>query len=209
MKRIEKIEQYKGKTLRIDFVEGEPAFINSEVVLDKSLRRGMELSDEDWEAVVYANDFRRARERALYLLDYKDYSYIAMFKKLSENYPEQLCYDVCDKLAELGVIDDRRYAAALARHYMEVKRFGRFRAMREMTLKGVSKTIAEEALVPYDGSVRDRLRELIEKKYLRKITDEDSVKKVKNALVRQGYSYGDINAVMGEIFEEDGYDSYT
>ena len=203
MKRIEKIEQYKGKTLRIDFAEGEPAFINSEVVLDKGLRRGTELSDEEWEAVVYANDFRRAKERALYLLDYKDYSYVSMYKKLAENYPEQLCYDVCDKLAQLGVIDDRRYAAALARHYMEVKRFGRYRAVREMMQKGVSKPLAEEALEPFDDTVRERLRELIEKKYLRRIDDEDSMNKVKNALVRQGYSYSDINAVMSEIFEEE------
>ena len=203
MKRIEKIEQYKGKTLRIDFAEGEPAFINSEVVLDKGLRRGTELSDEEWEAVVYAIDFRRAKERALYLLDYKDYSYVSMYKKLAENYPEQLCYDVCDKLAQLGVIDDRRYAAALARHYMEVKRFGRYRAVREMMQKGVSKPLAEEALEPFDDTVRERLRELIEKKYLRRIDDEDSMNKVKNALVRQGYSYSDINAVMSEIFEEE------
>lgn len=203
MKRIEKIEQYKGKTLRIDFAEGEPAFINSEVVLDKGLRRGTELSDEEWEAVVYANDFRRAKERALYLLDYKDYSYVSMYKKLAENYPEQLCYDVCDKLAQLGVIDDRRYAAALARHYMEVKRFGRYRAVREMMQKGVSRALAEEALEPFDDTVRERLRELIEKKYLRRIDDEDSMNKVKNALVRQGYSYSDINAVMSEIFEEE------
>ena len=203
MKRIEKIEQYKGKTLRIDFAEGEPAFINSEVVLDKGLRRGTELSDEEWEAVVYANDFRRAKERALYLLDYKDYSYVSMYKKLADNYPEQLCFDVCDKLAQLGVIDDRRYAAALARHYMEVKRFGRYRAVREMMQKGVSRALAEEALEPFDDTVRERLRELIEKKYLRRIEDEDSMNKVKNALVRQGYSYSDINAVMSEIFEEE------
>lgn len=203
MKRIEKIEQYKGKTLRIDFAEGEPAFINSEVVLDKGLRRGTELSDEEWEAVVYANDFRRAKERALYLLDYKDYSYVSMYKKLADNYPEQLCFDVCDKLAQLGVIDDRRYAAALARHYMEVKRFGRYRAVREMMQKGVSRALAEEALEPFDDTVRERLRELIEKKYLRRIDDEDSMNKVKNALVRQGYSYSDINAVMSEIFEEE------
>lgn len=203
MKRIEKIEQYKGKTLRIDFAEGEPAFINSEVVLDKGLRRGTELSDEEWEAVVYANDFRRAKERALYLLDYKDYSYVSMYKKLAENYPEQLCYDVCDRLAQLGVIDDRRYAAALARHYMEVKRFGRYRAVREMMQKGVSRALAEEALEPFDDTVRERLRELIEKKYLRRIDDEDSMNKVKNALIRQGYSYSDINAVMSEIFEEE------
>ena len=42
-------------------------------------------------------------------------------------------------------------------------------------------------------------RSLLRKKYLRKLEDEDGVKKVKNALARQGYSYSDINAVLDDI----------
>ena len=205
MYRITKISQYKGRTLRIDFEQGEPAFINAEVVSDLRLAKDMTLTEEQWAKVVYANDLRRARERALYLLDYKDYSYILMFKKLSENYPEQICYEVCDRLAELGVINDRRFAEGLARKYMEVKGFGRFRAVQEMRLKGLSKELIEEALAPYSDteSTRERLRELIEKKYRRRLESEDGVKKVKNALVRQGYSYADINAVLGGFSEEE------
>ena len=37
----------------------------------------------------------------MYLLDYRDYSYSELYKKLLNNYGEQICYDVCDKLAEL------------------------------------------------------------------------------------------------------------
>ena len=165
----------------------------------------MTLTEEQWAEVAYACDLRRARERALYLLDYKDYSYILMFRKLSENYPEQICFEVCDKLAELGVINDRRFAEGLARRYMEVKGFGRYRAVQEMRLKGLSKEIIEEALEPYSDteSTRERLRALIEKKYRRRLESEDGVQKVKNALVRQGYSYADINAVMEGISKEE------
>lgn len=205
MYRITKISPYKGKTLRIDFEQGEPAFINAEIVSDLRLAAGMTLTEEQWAQVTYACDLRRARERALYLLDYKDYSYIMMFKKLSENYPEQICYEVCDRLAELGVINDHRFAEGLARRYMEVKGFGRYRAVQEMRQKGLSKELIEEALAPYSDSesTRERLRQLIEKKYRRRLDSEDGVKKVKNALVRQGYSYADINAVLGGISEED------
>ena len=205
MYHITKISQYKGKTLRVDFAEGEPAFINADIVSDFRLARGMTLTEEQWAEVVYACDLRRARERALYLLDYKDYSYILMFRKLSENYPEQICFEVCDKLAELGVINDRRFAEGLARRYMEVKGFGRYRAVQEMRLKGLSKEIIEEALEPYSDteSTRERLRALIEKKYRRRLESEDGVQKVKNALVRQGYSYADINAVMEGISKEE------
>lgn len=203
MRRITEIGAYKGSTLRIDFEEGEPDFINREVAADCGLRKGLELTDEEWEGVVYKNDFRRARERALYLLDVKDHSYVMLFKRLEENYPEQICYDVCDRLAELGLINDRRFAALCARHYMEVKHFGRYRAVQEMRLKGLSQALIDEALEPYSDteSVRERIKELVVKKYLRRLEGEDGVKKVKNALVRQGYSFADINAAMSELLE--------
>lgn len=208
MRIVEKVELYKGKTMRVDFSEGEPEFINAEVCYDCGVSKGAEFSDEAWDKVIYKNDLRRAKERALYLLDYRDYSYSEMFKKLSENYSEQLCYDVCDKLTELGVINDRRYAAQLARRYVEIKKYGLRRAKQEMRLKGLGSELIDEALSQYEDSTRDRIRELIEKKYLRRIDSEDGVKKVKNALVRQGYSFADINAVFDELFEEYGDEFY-
>ncbi len=202
MMKILSVEKYKGSTYRIDFEEREPAFINNEIISLYHLKAGVEIPDEAWEEIVYANDFRRARERALYLLDYRDYSYIELYKKLLANYDEQICYDVCDKLAELGLINDRRYAESLARKYMEVKKFGYYRASREMREKGLSKELIDEALSQYEDSVIERICQLVEKKYLKKLEQEDGVKKVKNALVRQGYSYSDINAALEQLFEE-------
>ncbi len=204
---VTKVELYKGKTMRVDFSEGEPAFINSEVCYDCGVRKDASFTPEEWEEVVYKNDLRRAKERALYLLDYRDYSYSEMFKKLRENYSEHLCYDVCDKLSELGVINDRRYAAQLARRYVEIKKFGLRRAKQEMRLKGLGQELIDEALEQYEDSTRDRIRELIETKYARRLDTEDGIKKVKNALVRQGYSFSDINAVFDELTDEwDDYD---
>ena len=202
MMKILSVEKYKGSTYRIDFEEREPAFINNEIISLYHLKAGVEIPDEALEEIVYANDFRRARERALYLLDYRDYSYIELYKKLLANYDEQICYDVCDKLAELGLINDRRYAESLARKYMEVKKFGYYRASREMREKGLSKELIDEALSQYEDSVIERICQLVEKKYLKKLEQEDGVKKVKNALVRQGYSYSDINAALEQLFEE-------
>ncbi len=202
MKKITSVEKYKGRTYRIDFEEGEPAFINYEIITSYGLKGGVNVPDEAWEEIVYANDFRRARERALYLLDYRDYSYTEMYKKLLANYDEQICYGVCDKLSEMGLINDRRYAEGLARKYMEVKRFGYYRASQEMRLKGLSKELIDEALSEYEEGTVERLVELISKKYLRKLEDEDGVKKVKNALARQGYSYNDIKLALEEFGED-------
>lgn len=203
MLKIISVEKYKGSTYRVDIENSEPAFLNSEIISKYNIRSSMEVSEDLWDEIVYSNEFRRARERAMYLLDYRDYSYSELYKKLLNNYGEQVCYDVCDKLAELGFINDRRYAESLARKYMEVKKLGYFRAVQEMRLKGLSKELIDEVLSGYEDTVHERLAELVEKKYIRKLEDEDGVKKVKNALARQGYSYSDINAVLDDILESE------
>lgn len=75
MMKILSVEKYKGSTWRIDFENLEPAFLNSEIISKYNLRAGAEIPGDAWEEIVYSNDLRRARERAMYLLDYRDYSY--------------------------------------------------------------------------------------------------------------------------------------
>ncbi len=202
MPTIQSVEKYKGSTYQVNFTEGEPAFINSEIISQFNLRAGLELPESAWEQVLYANAFRKARERALYLLDYRDYSYIELYKKLESNYDEDICYEVLDSLAKVGIIDDRRYAENLAEKLVSVKKFGYFRAVQEMRLKGISKDLADEVLSAYEDTVRDRLIELLKTKYARKLEDENGITKVKNALVRQGYSYNQINEALDELFDE-------
>ena len=202
MPTIQSVEKYKGSTYQVNFTEGELAFINSEIISQFNLRAGLELPESAWEQVLYANAFRKARERALYLLDYRDYSYIELYKKLESNYDEGICYEVLDSLAKVGIIDDRRYAENLAEKLVSVKKFGYFRAVQEMRLKGISKDLADEVLSAYEDTVQDRLIELLKTKYARKLEDENGITKVKNALVRQGYSYNQINEALDELFDE-------
>ncbi len=196
--KITSIEPFKGKTLKISFESGEPIFINSDIAAEYHLERDIDIPQSGVEDIVRANDARRAKERALYLLDNRDYSYAELFKKLAENYDEDICYEVLNRLAEIGCIDDRRYARYLAEKLCTVKKYGYFKAREEMRLKGLSRDIIEEALADYAEDSSERLLELIDKKYARYLTDEKGVKKVKAALARLGYSFADINAAISE-----------
>jgi regulatory protein len=199
MMKITAVEKYKGSTYRVDFDEGESAYLNLEIISKFNIRAGLDLPLSAWEQIKQESDFRRARERALYLLDRRDYSFVEMFKKLRQNYDEELCYRVMQRLVELGAINDRRYAQGLARHYIEVKLFGRRRAFQEMRLKGLTKEVIDIALSEYDEGVEERLHTLIEKKYLRIMTDEKGINRAKNSLVRYGYDYSDINKAFKQI----------
>ena len=188
--RVEEVSQFKGETLRIDFDCREPIFINSSVAGSLGIRAGKLMSEEDVEDAVR------------YLLDERDYGYVEMFKKLENNYPEEICYGVVNDLARLGLIDDRRYAAKCAEYFLTRKLWGKYRAREEMRRRGIPAELIDEALEEYDDGSQDRLRELVEKKYARKLSEENGVNKVKAALARQGFSYDEIKHVLAEYEEE-------
>ena len=200
--KVEKVSQYKGKTLEIDFEGRDPIFIHADIAFDYHISSGLEMGDAAIEEVIRANDARRAKERALYLLDERDYSYVELFKKLEKNYDEDICFEVLNRLVELGCINDRRYSKKLAEHLCITKKYGYYRAREEMRARGLPNELISEALAELEDDTMERLIELINKKYIRYLTDEKGYQKVRSALARMGYSFSDINTAL-EQFGED------
>lgn len=179
-------------------------YIHSDIIRECGISKGMEISEEAADRLIYKNDLRRARERALYLMESRDHSYRELFDKLEKNYSEEICFEVCNRLAQIGVINDRRYAEKLCRQLFEVKKLGKYRVKQEMRLRGLSSEIIEEAIENFaeEDEPYERLEKLVEQKYERYLTDRKGVQKVKNALARKGYSFGEIKEVL-ELYDLD------
>ncbi|MCI7233806.1 MAG: regulatory protein RecX [Oscillospiraceae bacterium] len=197
------VSPFKGSMMCVQLSGGGLAqemkiYIHSEIIRKYNVAKGMELSEEEADRLIYENDLRRARERALYLMESRDHSYRELFDKLEKNYSEDICFEVCNRLAEIGVINDRRYAEKLCRQLFEVKKLGRYRVKQEMRLKGLGSEIIEEAMENFseEDEPFERLEKLVEQKYERYLTDRKGVEKVKNALARKGYSFGEIKEVL-------------
>lgn len=202
---ITALQRYKGSTFEAELDYERKIYLHSDIIADFGLRTGMVLERDELRKIIYASNFRRAYQRALYLLDYRDYSAKEMYDKLIDTYKsEKLCGAVLEKLKGAGLIDDVRYAGNMARKLVISKRFGRRRALRELTMKGIDRFTAEDALEEYDEIFSENLMELIEKKYSRYLTDmsdKKNIEKVKSALVRYGYSFDEINRTVREYFE--------
>lgn len=192
------INKYKGNTYEISFNEREKVYLNNEIILQYGLKSNTKISAERLNEVIHADTIRKAKERALYLLDYKDYSYIQLYEKLEVNYPQDICLEVLSKLVELGIINDNRYAKNLAERLILGKKYGSYRAIRELKLKGIDDDLAKDVVSYYEDTELERLEELINSKYSRYLNtgNEKDINKVKNALVRLGYSYDLINQVL-------------
>ena len=203
--KITSVMRYKGSTYEAELDDGRKLYLHADIITDFGIHAGMETDRDTLRKIIYASNFRRAYQRALYLLDYRDYTYSEMYKKLIENYKsEPLCTAVMKRLTEHGFIDDVRYAERMARKLVEVKKYGYRRSKREIMQKGIDQFTAEDALTPYSEAYHDNIMELLRTKHSRYLIDREdrkSIEKVKSALVRYGYDFTEINRAVKEYFE--------
>ncbi len=204
---ITSIEKYKGSSYEVELDGDRKVFLHAEIIAAYGLVHGLQIDSEKLEEIIFSSNKRRAFQYALYLIDLRDYSYKEMYSKLMRKYDrnDELCTQVVDKLVSTGAINDKRYAAMLAKHYVETKKFGIFRAKNEMRLKGITGSIAEDALEPYVCQLEENAESIISKKYERFLSDQNdkkAVAKVKNALIRYGYSYEQVNKAVKNYFED-------
>lgn len=202
---ITSLSHYKGKTFEVEIDNQRKLYLHIDIITDFGILQGMEIERAELKKVIYASNFRRAYEYALYRLDYRDYSAEEIYEKLLETYKnENLCLEVVKKLARAGIINDERYAEKLARKLVESKKYGYRRAKREMMQKGLAENTVCGALKQYADSFEENLAALLRGKYSRYLTDDTdrkSIEKAKNALVRYGYGYDEINRAVAEYFE--------
>lgn len=203
--KIISVAKYKGSVCEVELDDNRKLYLHADIISDFSVHSGMELERDELRKIIYASNFRRAYQFALYRLDYRDYSFAEMYEKLEKTYKnEKLCLAVMKKLTANGFINDERYAERMARRLVETKKYGFRRAKRELMLKGIGEYTAEDALEPYTDAFEENLMSLLETKHARFLTDSNdrkSVEKVKNALARYGYGFTEINRAVKEYFE--------
>ncbi len=137
-----------------------------------------------------------AKKRALWLLDKRDYSRAELLKKLTEKgYAEETAAAAVDRLAELGFVDDARYAPIVVRHYA-AKGYGARRVQAELQRRGIPKELWDAAMeeMPAQNESVDKL--LRSRMRGAESTDRAALKRAADALLRRGYAWDEINAAM-------------
>lgn len=173
---------------------------------------GDEINEEELTAFEEAAGSRRAFNSALNSLDYRDHSEKEIRAKLARKHGAEYVDEAVEKLIELDLINDERYAENYARELFEHKKFGKIRIKSELIAKGIASDIASEAVNSlFEDEEPDniqRIVDIIEKKYYNRMNDEVGRKKVFSALQRMGYSFSDIREAMSEFSDDEYYEEY-
>lgn len=206
--KITEITKNKGTRYTV-YVDGEYYYIfDIEIISQYNLKEGMECDAEFLGQLKDSAQRRKAKERALYLLEYRDHSYSELVKKLEKSVDEDIAYETADKMVELGFLNDERYCKRLCQSYFTVKKWGQYRVKSELYKKGFDKELIEQSIadVLEDVDIYDTIKQLIESKYYKYLTDIKGVKKATDALVRLGHSYSDIKDVINEYISDNDID---
>ena len=87
--KITSLTQYKGTTYEMELDGDRKLYLHIDIITDFGLAEGMEIDRPNLKKIVYASNFRRAYEYALYRLDYRDYSAEEIFEKLVQTYKNE------------------------------------------------------------------------------------------------------------------------
>lgn len=165
------------------------------------LKDGQEISEEEYAALEETVNVRRAYNCAVSLLSRRDHSKKELLRKLREKGYGNGAQVALEKLEQGGYIDDERFCRLYASELVRLKGYGKRRIEQELCLKGVDRDIIYTVLNEFlfDGNL---LSDIIKKKYLSKMSDEKGRQKAVNALLRLGYSYGEIRDALKNIDKE-------
>lgn len=195
--KLEPVTKAKYKV----FLEEQFAFVLYKGELSHyKIQEGAQLSEETIKEIKKEILEKRAKLRAMHLLECMDRTETELYAKLKRDlYPEDIIETAMQYVKSFGYIGDSVYA----KRFVESRQNTKSKLEIKMSLlqKGVSKEIVSEVLETYydgqDESVAIQ-RLLNKKRFSAETATEEEKRKMYGYLMRKGFSYEDIRRVINE-----------
>ena len=198
---ITAVEERK-KGMSALFIDGEYAVsIDTVTLISSGKKTGSDITDEELHELLEKSKISRAKEKALYLIEYRARTRKEIMDKLIPLYGENAAELAVERLEELGLIDDEAFAREYAQQLLTKKKYSIKRASFEMQKKGIERDLIDEILEELEPDPVEQIVSLLETKYARYLDDEKGRARAVNGLKSMGYSWYDIKEAMTEFTE--------
>lgn len=195
--RIEQLkpsQRVKGRWLAV-MEDGSILRVSEGEVIDFALYEGKELASEEADRLTQAARSSNLKEKALSLLTVKPQSRKELERKLEQWEADgQEAAAICDRMEELGLLNDAAYAVQVVRHY-SAKGYGEHKLRDELYRRGVPRDLWQQALGQAEDPTR-AIDEFIAKKLAGKQPDRKLLQKVSDALIRRGFGWEDVRDAL-------------
>ena len=186
-------QQTKGKRL-VQLDNGEQWSLYPGELRTLQLSEGAVLSEQQYIQIRHEVIGKRAKKRAMHLLERMDHTERDLRRKLLDSgYPEDLVDEAVAYVKSYHYVDDARYADCYVRLRGASKSSGKLRM--ELQQKGIDRELADQVLASYEDE-RDEaqmIRDLLQKRhYDPKTADQGEQRRMYGYLQRRGFRSSDI-----------------
>lgn len=197
----------RRKGLSALYIDGEFALkLDTEVLLSHRIDVGIDIDDDKLKTVIDASNIKRAKDKAMWLISYRDHSKRELIDKVAKDSSRDAAVKAVERLEELGLINDERFAKRYAQELLNSKRMSPTGAVRKLVEKGIDRDLARDTVEQLDCDIEENIKSIIDKKYSRNLSDEKGRRRCVNALMRLGYSYSDIKSALSQYTDTDDYE---
>ena len=184
------------------YVENEIAFVLYRGELKRlGIREGEEIPEESLREIQEEILPKRAKKRAMNLLQKRDYTAAGLREKLRDgDYPETCIEEAIAYVESYGYIDDLRYARDFILYNLDRK--SRTRIEQDLQRKGIDRKLVEQVFTELEeeGTSQDEetmIKALLQKKkYEAKMATRQEQQRMYAFLYRRGFHSEVINRVL-------------
>lgn len=194
----------KGAFIDISVSTGASFFISEDDYLKSSFKKGDPVSEEEISFLEKGHRFILCKKKALDLLAFSEHSSKMLSLKLKKRgFDRDSVSAVISDLKKKDYINDRRFAEMWINFRLKKNPAGRSVLAAELKSRGVPACIAEESVLKFVGD--DELFDGASRIY-KKISGRKNITevKIKNTLLKRGYSLNIINRIFAENFTAEG-----
>ena len=185
------------------YLDGEYVMnLDTRTLIENRFDVGKDIDDEDLHEIIRLSNERRAKEKALWLISYRDHSKKELTDKIKRTCDEESADKAVERMEELGLVNDESYALHYAQKLIFTKHMSKNAVVYELARKGIDKELAAEILDEIEVDSSEQIRMIIDKKY-KNISDEKIRRRAVAALQRLGYRWDEIKGVIEEYAEDD------
>ena len=193
----------RRKAMSALYLDGEYVMnLDTRTLIENRFDVGKDIDDEDLHEIIRLSNDRRAMEKALWLISYRDHSKKELTDKIKRTCDEESADKAVERMEELGLVNDESYALHYAQKLIFTKHMSKNAVVYELARKGIDKELAAEILDEIEVDSSEQIRMIIDKKY-KNISDEKIRRRAVAALQRLGYRWDEIKGVIEEYAEDD------
>lgn len=193
----------RRKDMSALYLDGEYVMnLDTRTLIENRFDVGKDIDDEDLHEIIRLSNERRAKEKALWLISYRDHSKKELADKIKRTCDEKSADKAVERMEELGLVNDESYALHYAQKLIFTKHMSKNAVVYELARKGIDKELAAEILDEIEVDSSEQIRIIIDKKY-KNISDEKIRRRAVAALQRLGYRWDEIKGVIEEYAEDD------